>query len=67
LSIPTFSGFAVTLIEISNPEKTIGEQQKVAFFWKRAAFELDERASLKKCTTGGDELEGKVRCATLES
>jgi hypothetical protein len=61
------SGFAVTLVKISNPEKTIGEEEKVAFFWKRAALELNKRASLEKCTTWSDELKGKVWCTTLES
>jgi hypothetical protein len=62
-----FSRLAVSLIEICNPEKTVGEQKKVALFRERAAFELEKRTTFEKCATWGDELEWEVGCVALKS
>lgn len=59
--------FAVPLIEISNPEKAIREQEEVALFRERAAFELEKRTAFEKCATWGDELEWEVGCVALKS
>ena len=62
-----FSRLTVSLIEISNPEKTVREQKEIALFRERAAFKLEKRSTFKKCAAWGDELEWEVGCVTLKS